>query len=248
MLKSGERLDDLNLKGLCIIQHEDKFKFGMDAVLLANFVSVKKGDRIVDLGCGTGIIPIIIAAKSRDTFIYGVEIQEYVADMALRSVEFNNMSERINIINGDIRDAAKILGCEKFDIVTSNPPYMPYNTGFDKLNESENISRYEIYGGLEDFVKSAGRLLKFGGKLFMVHRADRIADIVYVLRKYNIEPKKMQFVHPHVAGKPNLLLIEAKKGAKAGLNIINPLYIYKEDGGYTQELLNIYGKTTIEEG
>lgn len=247
MLKSGERMDDLNLNGLFIIQHKDKFKFGLDAVLLANFVSVKKGDRIVDLGCGTGIIPIIIAAKSRDTYIYGIEIQEYIADMAFRSVKLNDMSDRINIINGDIRHIANTLGYEKFDIVTANPPYMPYNTGFKKLKESENISRYEICGGLEDFVKTACELLKFGGKFFMVHRADRIVDIIYVLRKYNIEPKKMRFVHPRAGSRPNLLLIEAKKGSKTGLNIMEPLYVYKEDGAYTQELLDIYGKTALEE-
>ncbi|SNX53858.1 tRNA1(Val) (adenine(37)-N6)-methyltransferase [Thermoanaerobacterium sp. RBIITD] len=248
MLKNGERIDDLNLNGLKIIQHESKFKFGMDAVLLSNFVYTKKGDKIVDLGCGTGIIPILIAGKSNDTHIIGVEIQKEVSDMAYRSVMLNNLTDRITIINDDIRKIVDKLGIEKYDIVTTNPPYMPCETGFDKNNESENISRYELNGNLEDFIKVTWRLLKFGGKFFLVHRADRLVDIVYNLRKYNLEPKKIRFVQPYIDEKPNLVLVEAKKGAKMGLNIIKPLYVYRDNGKYTDELIEIYGKTSIEEG
>ena len=247
MIEGGERIDDLNLKGLLIIQHEAKFKFGMDAVLLANFVYAKKGDKIIDLGCGTGIIPILIAGKTSDTYIYGVEIQKDISDVASRSVKLNKFSDRIQIINEDIRKIPELLGYEKFDIVTSNPPYLPIKTGFDKKNEHENISRYEINGDLEDFIKSAFRLLKFGGKFFMVHRADRIVDIVYNLRKYNLEPKKIRFVHPYVNDKPNIVLIKSKKGAKRGTDIMKPLFVYKGKGEYTQELLDIYGKNTIME-
>lgn len=247
MLKDGERIDDLNLNGLKLIQREDMFKFGMDAVLLSNFVYTKRGDRIVDLGCGTGIIPILIAGKSRDTHITGVEIQSEVAKIAVRNVCLNNFEDRIDIINDDIRDVVDKLGIEKYDIVTSNPPYMVYRTGFDKNNESENISRYEINGGLDDFIKVASKLLKFGGKFFLVHRVDRLVDIVYNLRICNLEPKKIRFVHPYVGEKPNLVLVEAKKGAKSDVVIMSPLYVYKEKGEYTEELLSIYGKTTIEE-
>lgn len=247
MLRDGERLDELNLKDLVIIQHKDKFKFGMDAVLLANFVTAKKGDKIVDLGCGSGIIPILIAAKTQDTFIYGVEIQEDMADMATRSVVINKMEERIKIIKGDVRGLEKILEYEKFDIVTSNPPYMPVKTGFDKKQESENIARYEIYGGLEEFIKAASKLLKFGGKFFMIHRTERLVDILYFLRKYNLEPKKLRFVHPYVDSKPNLLLIESKKGSQPGLNILAPLYVYEKSGEYTKEIIEIYSKTQLEE-
>ncbi|MGJ7045890.1 tRNA1(Val) (adenine(37)-N6)-methyltransferase [Thermoanaerobacterium thermosulfurigenes] len=247
MLKNGERIDDLNLNGLKLIQREDMFKFGMDAVLLSNFVYTKKGDKIVDLGCGTGIIPILIAGKSRDTRIVGVEIQSEVANIAIRNVYLNNFEGRIDIINDDIRNVVDKLGIEKYDIVTSNPPYMPYKTGFDKNSESENISRYELNGGLDDFIKVASRLLKFGGKFFLVHRVDRIVDIVYNLRICNLEPKKIRFIHPHIGEKPNLVLVESKKGAKSGVVIMPPLYVYEENGGYTKELLSIYGKTSIEE-
>lgn len=247
MLKDGERIDDLNLNGLKLIQREDMFKFGMDAVLLSNFVYTKRGDKIVDLGCGTGIIPILIAGKSRDTHITGVEIQSEVAKIAVRNVCLNNFEDRIDIINDDIRNVVDKLGIEKYDIVTSNPPYMVYRTGVDKNNESENISRYEINGGLDDFIKVASKLLKFGGKFFLVHRVDRLVDIVYNLRICNLEPKKIRFVHPYVGEKPNLLLVEAKKGAKSGVVIMSPLYVYKEKGEYTEELLSIYEKTTIEE-
>ncbi|ADL67675.1 methyltransferase small [Thermoanaerobacterium thermosaccharolyticum DSM 571] len=247
MLKNGERIDDLNLNGLKIIQHENKFKFGMDAILLSNFVYTKRGDKIIDLGCGTGIIPILIAGKSSNTHVTGVEIQRDVADIAKRNVVLNNLTDRIEIINDDIRNIVDKLGVEKYDIVTTNPPYMPHKTGFDKSNESENISRYEINGGLQDFVKVASKLLKFGGKFFMVHRVDRLVDIVYNLRICNLEPKKIRFVHPYVEEKPNLVLVEAKKGAKSGVVIMKPLYIYNREGKYTDELLSIYGKTTIEE-
>ncbi|AFK85670.1 MULTISPECIES: tRNA1(Val) (adenine(37)-N6)-methyltransferase [Thermoanaerobacterium] len=247
MLKDGERIDDLNLNGLKLIQREDMFKFGMDAVLLSNFVYTKRGDKIVDLGCGTGIIPILIAGKSRDTRIVGVEIQSEVANIAIRNVYLNNFEGRIDIINDDIRNVVDKLGIEKYDIVTSNPPYMPYKTGFDKNSESENISRYELNGGLDDFIKVAAKLLKFGGKFFLVHRVDRIVDIVYNLRICNLEPKKIRFIHPHFGEKPNLVLVEAKKGAKSGVVIMPPLYVYEENGEYTKELLSIYGKTSIEE-
>lgn len=223
------------------------FKFGMDAVLLSNFVYTKRGDKIVDLGCGTGIIPILIAGKSRDTRIVGVEIQSEVANIAIRNVYLNNFEGRIDIINDDIRNVVDKLGIEKYDIVTSNPPYMPYKTGFDKNSESENISRYELNGGLDDFIKVAAKLLKFGGKFFLVHRVDRIVDIVYNLRICNLEPKKIRFIHPHFGEKPNLVLVEAKKGAKSGVVIMPPLYVYEENGEYTKELLSIYGKTSIEE-
>lgn len=247
MLKEGERLDDLNFRGLVIIQHEKKFKFGMDSVLISNFTTAKKKDLIVDLGCGNGIIPILIASKTEDTMIYGIEIQEDVADMAARSIKINNLEKRIKIINNDIKGIEKILGYEKFDIVTANPPYMPVKSGFTKAEEAENIARYEVYGSLEDFIKTASLLLKFGGKFFMVNRVDRIVDIFVMLRKYNLEPKKVKFVHPGITKSPNLILVESKKGAKPGINILNPLYIYEKNGEYTEEILKIYSREKLEE-
>ncbi|MGB9779643.1 tRNA1(Val) (adenine(37)-N6)-methyltransferase [Caldanaerobacter sp.] len=247
MLKEGERFDELNIKNMVIIQHKDKFKFGMDAVLLANFVTAKRGDKIVDLGCGNGIIPILIAAKTKDTIIYGVEIQKEMVDMAERSVRVNHLEDRIKIVEGDVRGIEKILGHEKFDIVTSNPPYMPPYAGFEKKLVAENIARYELYGGIEDFVKTAYKLLKFGGKFFLVHRPDRLADIIYFLRKYSLEPKKLRFVQPYVDSKPNLLLLEAKKGAQPSLTVLPPLFVYEKTGEYTEEVKAIYSKESLEE-
>lgn len=247
MLRDDEEIDALNINGFNIIQHKSKFKFGMDAVLLANFVYTKRGDKIVDLGSGTGIIPILIAAKSKDTYIIGIEIQKDMADMANRSILINELNDRISILNKDIRNIEKIIGNEKYDIVTANPPYLSFRSGFLKKDLSENISRYELNGKLEDFVKTTWRLLKFGGKFFMVHRADRIVDVLCTLRNYDLEPKKIQFVQPNKDERPNIMLIECKKGAKPGLTFMKPMYIYKNDGEYTEELLEIYNKTSIEE-
>ncbi len=247
LLKLGERIDDLQVNNLKIIQDPNGFCFGLDAVLLANFVEARKGSKIVDLGTGTGIIPILLAGKTTDTHIKAVEIQSDVAEMASRSVILNQMEQRIEVLNIDLKESKKYLPTHQFDVVTSNPPYM-HSEGLLNLEDKKAISRHEIKCTLEDVIETASRLLNFGGKFYMVHRPQRLVDIMILCRKYKLEPKRLRFVHSKNGKKPNLLLLECKKNSQPELKIIDPLVIYKEDGSYTDEIYQIYGKTILEEG
>ncbi len=240
-LKENERVDDLQVRGYKIIQNTDGFCFGMDAVLLANYVETKKNDQIIDLGTGTGIIPLIIDAKKRVKKIYGVEIQEQVADMAKRSVDLNCASERIEIVNIDLKDATERFGKNRYDTVVSNPPYMSVGEGLLNEDDRKQISRHEIKCDIDDIAKIAGGLLRHNGRFYLVHRPYRLADIIVALRKYKLEPKTMRFVHPSVGKSPNLVLIKAIKSAKPELRMEDPLYVYNEDGSYTDEINRIYG-------
>lgn len=240
-LKENERIDDLQVKGYRIIQNTDGFCFGMDAVLLANYVEVKRTDQIVDLGTGTGIIPLIIDAKKTIKKIYGIEIQKQVADMANRSVKLNSASDRIEILNIDLNDSMEELGKNKFDIVTSNPPYMSVGEGLLNEDDRKQISRHEIKCDIDDIARVASGLLRHNGKFYLVHRPYRLPDIMVALRKYKLEPKTMRLVHPSVAKSPNLVLIKAIKSAKPELRMEEPLYVYNEDGSYTDEINKIYG-------
>ncbi|WP_300279739.1 tRNA1(Val) (adenine(37)-N6)-methyltransferase [Peptacetobacter sp.] len=240
-IKEKERIDDLQLKGLKIIQNTDGFCFGIDAVLLANFAKVKNKAKVVDLGTGTGIIPLIIYGKSNAEKIYGVEIQEEVFEMASRSVLMNDIKDNIKIINADLKDIKEVLPTNTFDVVTSNPPYM-HNDGIKNPNDKKMISRHEVKCNLEDVIKAASILLKERGKFFMIHRPTRLIDIVSLGRKYRLEPKLMRFVHPKVDKAPNLLLVEFTKGGRPDLKIMDPLYVYGEDGKYTEEIIEIYSE------
>ncbi len=240
-IKEKERIDDLQLKGLKIIQNTDGFCFGIDAVLLANFAKVKNKAKVVDLGTGTGIIPLIIYGKSNAEKIYGVEIQEEVFEMASRSVLMNDIKDNIEIINADLKDIKEVLPTNTFDVVTSNPPYM-HNDGIKNPNDKKMISRHEVKCNLEDVIKAASILLKERGKFFMIHRPTRLIDIVSLGRKYRLEPKLMRFVHPKVDKAPNLLLVEFTKGGRPDLKIMDPLYVYGEDGKYTEEIIEIYSE------
>lgn len=240
-MKPTERIDELGCKNLKIIQNSDWFCFGMDAVLLANYSNIKKGSKVVDLGTGTGIIPILISGKNDVEKIYGIEIQREVAEMAGRSVELNNLSEKIEILNIDLKQAEEVLGNNIFDAVTSNPPYMPQDSGFKNKTDNKTISRHETECSLRDVIKTANRLLKPNGRFFLVHRPNRIVDILTLLREYKLEPKSIRFVHPKVGKSPNLVLIKSIKSAKPNLKFEDPLYIYNDDGSYTKELLDIYG-------
>lgn len=241
ILKENERIDDLQCKGLKIIQNTKGFCFGMDAVLLANFCDIKDNSEVVDLGTGTGIIPLLLWAKNKVKKIYGVEIQKEVAEMAKRSIFMNELDEFIEIVNIDLKEAPEILGINKYDVVTSNPPYMISGNGAINLEDKKAISRHEIMCTLEDVIRVSSRLLKHNGRFFMVHRPHRIVDILCLLRKYKLEPKELRFVHPKVGDRPNLILIKSIKASKPELKFLKPLYVYNEDGSYTDEIYEIYG-------
>lgn len=240
-LKENERIDDLQCKGLKIIQNKKGFCFGMDAVLLSNFCDIKNNSQVVDLGTGTGIIPLLIWAKNNVKKIYGIEIQEEVAEMAKRSVAMNGLEESIDIINEDLLKAPEILGVNKFEVVTSNPPYMLQGAGLINPQDKKAISRHEITCTLEDVIRVASRLLKHNGSFFMVHRPHRIVDIFCLLRQYKLEPKRIRFVHPKVKDKPNLVLIKSVKASRPELRFEEPLYVYNDDLTYTDEIYRIYG-------
>ncbi len=241
ILKDNERIDDLGCKRLKIIQNTEGFCFGMDAVLLSSFCDIRNGSEVVDLGTGTGIIPLLVWAKNNIKKIYGVEIQEEVAEMAARTMKMNGIEEHIQIINTNLIQAPEILGVNKFDSVTSNPPYMLQGGGLINPEDKKAISRHEITCTLEDVIRTASRLLKHNGSFFMVHRPHRIVDIFCLLRQYKLEPKKIRFVHPKIGDKPNLLLIKSVKASKPELKFEPPLYVYNEDLTYTEEIYKIYG-------
>lgn len=242
-LKSNERIDDLEYKGLKIIQNKEGFCFGIDSVLLSDYAkNIKKGATVVDLGTGTGIISLLLCKKTELKIIYGVEIQEEVAEMANRSVLLNNLENQIKIINQDMKDICNTLKPNTIDVVVTNPPYMKMNTGAVNEEQKKLISRHEIACTLEDVISISYQLLKDKGEFYMVHRAERIVDIMQLLRKYRIEPKQIRFVQPKVGREPNLILIKAIKNAGNQLKIDKPLTVYNEDGTYTDEILEIYSK------
>ena len=236
----NERIDIVPGSDFKIIQDKEKFSYGTDAIFLSDFVQSKGS--IVDLGTGTGIIPLRLYGNNPNIDkIYGIEIQSQVAEMAKRSIELNGLDEKIEIINMDLKDIEERFSRNTIDIVTTNPPYM--KAGGALINEEENfaISRHEIACSLEDIIKSSEYLLKPLGKFYMVHRPDRLVDIMCMMRKYNLEPKYIRFVQANKNKKPNLILIQGRKSAKADLKFYNPLIVYNEDGSYTDEIYKIYG-------
>lgn len=240
-LLPNERIDDLHRKGYRIIQKKGGFCFGMDAVLLSHFVKVKKGERVLDFGTGTGIIPILLEAKTEGSEFYGLEIQEEFADMANRSVKLNHLEDKVKIVEGDIKVASSYFERESFHVITSNPPYMTDNHGLQNPNSSKAIARHEICCNFDDIAREAKKLLRPMGKLFLVHRSFRLAELLHTLMEYDLEPKRMRFVHPYIDREPNIVLIEAVKGARSRIKIEPPLIVYKELGVYTEEVYNIYG-------
>ncbi|EPY6472777.1 tRNA1(Val) (adenine(37)-N6)-methyltransferase [Clostridium sporogenes] len=241
IIKEDETLDDLQLKGIHVIQKKQAFRFGIDAVLLANFPRIKNGDKVVDLCTGTGIIPFILAGKANASNIIGIEIQKEIADMAKRSIKYNNLQEKVKFIEGDLKDIKLLKDIEKVDVVTVNPPYKTQGTGIININDKNAISRHEICCTLDDVVKAAKILLKDKGKLYMIHRPDRIVDIMNVMRKYCIEPKLIRTIHPAVDKAPSMILIEGQKNGGKFLKWDSPLYIYDENNKYTNEVKRIYG-------
>ena len=240
-LMENERLDDLQRNGLKIIQKTDGFCFGMDAALLSGFASVKPGERALDLGTGTGIIPLLLSAKTKGEHFTGLEIQTEIMKMAQRSVALNGLEKKIDIIQGDIKEASRIFGAASFDVVTSNPPYMNDAHGLKNPGDVKAISRHEVLCTLEDVVREGTKALKPGGRFYMVHRPHRLAEIITVMRQYKLEPKRMKFVHPFADRDANMVLIEAVRGGGAWLKLEPPVIVYKEPGVYTDEIYEIYG-------
>ena len=241
MLKPNERIDDLQRNNYRIIQDPERFCFGMDAVLLSGFAKAKEGDHVIDLGTGTGIIPILMEAKTKASNLVGLEIQPESADMAQRSVELNHLEKKIRIVTGDIREASSIFGAATFDVVTSNPPYMTEHHGLTNEKSPKAIARHELLCTLEDVICQAAKLLRPGGSFYMVHRPFRLVDIMVLMREYHLEPKRMKLVYPYIDKDPNMVLIEGLRGGRPRMTVEKPLIVYKELGVYTDEIYEIYG-------
>ncbi len=239
-LKEGERLDDLGRKGYRIIQNPATFCFGIDAVLLTGFAKIKPGAKVLDMGTGTGIIPILLEAKTEAAHLTGLEIQEESADMARRSVSLNDLDTKIDIVNGDIKEASTIFGKGVFDVVTCNPPYMIGAHGLTGENDRKTIARHEVLCTFDDVAREAAAVLKPGGTFYLVHRPFRLVELFLTMSKYHLEPKRMKLVHPFVDKEPNMVLIEAKKGGNSRIAVESPLIVYKEPGVYTDEIYDIY--------
>lgn len=240
-LKAGERIDELQRNGYQIIQNENGFCFGMDAVLLSGFAKVKRGENALDLGTGTGIIPILLEAKTEGRHFTGLEIQETSADMAQRSVCLNDLNEKVEIIRGDIKEATDLFGKASFDVVTSNPPYMTGQHGLVNPDMPKAVARHEILCTLEDVIGQASALLKENGRFYMVHRPFRLAEIMVTMSRYRLEPKRMKLVYPFVDKEPNMVLIEGLKGGRPRVTVEKPLIVYEKTGVYTSEIYDIYG-------
>lgn len=241
LLKPGERLDDLQRNGFRIIQDPGRFCFGMDAVLLAGFADKAVGERLLDIGTGTGILPILMAARTAIPHIFGIEIQEESADMARRSVELNGLEGRIEIVTGDVKEADRWFGAASFDVATCNPPYMADMHGLQNAERARTIARHEVCCTFQDIAGMAAKLLKPGGHLYLVHRPFRLAEILVTLSGCKLEPKRMQFVHPYVDREPSMVLIEAVRGGKPRMSVEKPLIVQERPGVYMPEIREKYG-------
>lgn len=241
LVHEEERLDELHRNGYFIIQNPNRFCFGMDAVLLSGFAKAKKGERVLDLGTGTGIIPILMEAKTDGEDFTALEIQEESADMARRSVAYNHLEEKIKVITGDIKDASALFGASSFDVITTNPPYMIGEHGQSSATDAKAIARHEVLCTLDDILRESARLLRPGGRFYMVHRPFRLAEIFSKMVACKIEPKRMKLVYPYVDKEPNMVLIEGLRGGKSRLTVEKPLIVYESQGVYTKEIYDIYG-------
>ena len=242
LLNEYERVDDLQFGGLKIIQSRRGFRFGMDAVLLAHFSDVRPGDRVADLGTGTGIIPILLCGHTRASRFVGLEIQPEMAEMATRSVRMNNLQDKISILEGDLRHAHELLGYNGYDVVTCNPPYERKGGGVVCQDMAWTIARHEEACTFQDVARAAYSLLRQGGRLELIIRADRAVEVLLTLKEARLEPKRIRLICPSADRSPNLMLVEATRGGNPGARWEPPLVVYGPDGAYTAELQAIYGR------
>ena len=237
-----ESIDDLQLNGLMLIQKQQGFRFGVDAVLLSHFANIKKRHRVIDLCTGTGIVPFLAYGKYNPQEVIGLEIQEDMVEMANRSSMINNTSDIVKFIHGDLKDKKLIDSLGKFDVVTVNPPYKLNNAGIINPNDKLAIARHEVMCTLEDVIVASRRLLKDNGRMFIVHRPERLADIFGLMRKYKIEPKRVRMVQPNTKKAPNIVLVEGQRDGGSFLKWEETLYVYDDNGNYSEEIERIYGR------
>ena len=241
MIQEDERLDDLQCKGYHLIQKPKGFCFGIDAVLLSGFAKVKKGQKVLDLCTGSGVIPILLEAKTEGASFCGLEIQEAYVDMASRSVSWNHLEEKVQIVCGDVKEVKKLFAPASFNVVTVNPPYMTEQHGLQNHFEPKTIARHEVLLSLEDVIAAASYILPVSGNFYMIHKPFRLAEIFRVMKQYHLEPKRMRLVHPYADKEPTMVLIEGVKGGRERITIEPPLIVYKEPNVYTDEIYEIYG-------
>ena len=242
-LKENERIDDLEYKGLKMIQNKDGFCFGIDSILLSDFAkNIKKGARVLDLGTGTGIIATLLCGKTELSEIIGIEVQEEVYEMAKRSIQLNHLEDKFKIIQDNILNLNKYFEKNTFDAIVTNPPYKKKETGIQNEDTRKLISRHEIEANLEDFIKISKDMLKDKGEFYIVYRPERLVDLLSLMRKYKIEPKKIRFVYSNENAISKLVLVQGVKNARPFLKLEPNLYIYDENGNYTEEILKIYHK------
>lgn len=246
LIKIDETLDNLQLKGIHIIQKKEGFRFGVDAVLLANFAKIKKNATVIDLCSGTGIVPFIIKGKSQCGLVTGIEIQSEFAEMANRSSQYNKFEGEVKFVEGDLKDKELLKNLGRVDVVTVNPPYKLHNSGILNETDRSTIARHEVCCKLEDVISSARTLLKDNGRFFMVHRPERLVDILSLMRKYKIEPKRLRFVHPKPGKAPNIVLVEGQRDGGAFLKIEDPLYVHLEDNSYSKEIQEMYNSQVLD--
>lgn len=241
LLRDDERIDDLERNGYGIIQRKGAFCFGMDAVLLSGFAVVKPGETALDLGTGTGIIPILLEAKTPGRHFTGLEIQQESADMARRSVAYNRLEEKVEIVTGDIKEAGRLFKLASFDVVTSNPPYMNSAHGLKNPGDTKAIARHEVLCTLEDVIREGAKVLRPMGRFYMVHRPRRLVEILDTFTRHGLEPKRMKFVHPYADREANMVLIEAVRGGGALMKVEPPVVVFDESGQYSDEIRTTYG-------
>lgn len=241
-IMDDETVDDLDLNGIKVIQKKDAFRFGVDAVLLANFAKIPRDAGVIDFCTGTGIVPFILAGKTNATFINGIEIQEDMVEMGKRSIRYNKLEKRISFISGDLKDKNLLKTLPKVEVVTVNPPYKLKNSGIVNLDDKNAIARHEICCTLEDVIIAAMMVLKDNGRMYMVHRPERLADIFCTMRKHRMEPKVIKMVYPSIGKAANIVLVEGQKYGGQFLKWEAPLYVHDENGDYTDEINKIYGR------